>query len=309
MNEKQLLTKELKKRVIKKFKRRPIITTYKNHIWASDLLDVSNMSKYNKNYTFLLIIVDIFSRYAFVKPLKNKGGEEVLKGFKSIKEYPSSLWVDEGKEFYNKEVKEYCKENNIDMYHTYSGLKSVFAERFNRTLRDLIFEYLNNNDTKQYIDELDDIVDKYNNTYHSSIKETPYNIYIKGELPKNKIYLKDEEPEFDIGDYVRKVNVKKMFEKSYTARWSEELYKVVNIDDFQLPIMYEIEDMKGLKVKGKFYKNQLSKSEFREKVDSSKVKDMVKESTVRKKILKEGLGDVIRESKRERVPNKKYLVV
>jgi len=304
--QKKLLTKELMKPVIKKFKRRPVVTTYINDIWGADLLDVSNMSKYNKNYTFLLIIIDIYSRYAFVIALKNKSAEEVLGAFEKFKTTPHNLWVDEGKEFFNSDMKAYCKKHNINMYHTYTGLKSVFAERFNRTLRDLMFEYLNSYDTKNYLDELPKLVDKYNNTFHKSIKETPYNVYVKGKLPKQKIYLQDEEAKFKIGDYVRKVVVKKLFEKGYTAKWSEDIYIIDNIDDDQVPIMYGLKDLQGGNVKGKFYKSQLLKSEFRGKVDNNKVKEMIKEGKVVRKLKKLDLGEV-RESTRVRKPNSRYL--
>ena len=308
MNEKQLLTKELTRPVINKFKRRSVITTYNNDIWSADLLDVSNMSKSNNKIKFLLIIVDVYSRYAYVVPLKTKNGEDVLNGFKSIDKTPKNLWVDEGKEFYNTEMKKYCKEKNINMYHTYTGLKSVYAERFNRTLRDLIFTYLNSNDVKNYLNELPKIVETYNNTYHKSIKETPYNIYIKDKLPKHKVYMEDEEAKFNVGDYVRKVVVKKLFEKGFTAKWSEDVYIINEIDDRTLPIMYRLKDLQGNTVKGKFYKNQLLKSAFKGKVENNSVKTLIKEGRTEKKILKEGLGEIVLDRpKRVRIVNKKYL--
>jgi hypothetical protein len=305
MDEKKQLTKELTRPVIKTFPRRNIITSYINDIWGADLLDVSNMKKPNNNITFLLIIIDIYSRYAICIPLKNKSGNEVVGAFKSIKVVPKNLWVDEGKEFYNVEMKKYCKENDINMYHTYSGLKSVFAERFNKTLRDLIFTYLHSNDTKNYIDELPKIIANYNNTYHNSIKETPYNIYIKGKEPKKKIYLSDEEPKLKVDDYVRKVTVKKLFEKGYTPKWSEEIYMVSSVDDNQLPIMYEL---KG--IKGKFYYNQLLKSNFKHKIENGlKLKEMEKEGKHIKKIAKEGLGEIILNTeKRVKKENPKFFV-
>ena len=298
------------KPVIKKFKRRPIITTHINDIWGADLLDISKMSKTNNNYTFLLVIIDIYSRYAFVVPLKNKSGDEVLKGLKTIDKTPRNLWVDEGKEFYNSEVKGYCKNNNINMYHTYSGLKSVYAERFNKTLRDLIFEYLHSNNKNKFIDELPKIIEEYNNRFHKSIQQTPYDVYVKGKMPKNKIYMEHEEPNFEIGQYVRKVVVKKLFEKGYTAKWSEDIYIINKIDDSNMPIMYEIKDLKGNVIKGKLYKNQLLKTAFKEKSESNNYKDMEKEGKIIKKIRKEGLGEVVLErEKREKKPNKKYIVV
>ena len=308
MNEKQLLTKELTRPVINKFKRRSVITTYNNDIWSADLLDVSNMSKSNDKIKFLLIIIDIYSRYAFVVPLKSKNSDDVLNGFKSIDKTPKNLWVDEGKEFYNSEMKKYCKEKNINMYHTYTGLKSVYAERFNRTLRDLMFNYLHSNDVKNYLNGLSGIVETYNNTYHKSIKETPYNVYVKDKLPKHKVYMEDEEAKFSLGEYVRKVVVKKLFEKGFTAKWSEDIYIINKIDDSTLPIMYGLKDLQGVNVKGKFYKNQLLKTAFKGKVENNSVKSLIKEGKNEKKVQKEGLGEtVLDRPKRVKIVNKKYL--
>lgn len=308
MNEKQLLTKELTRPVINKYKRRSVITTYNNDIWSADLLDVSNMSKSNNNIKFLLIIIDVYSRYAYVIPLKSKNGDDVLNGFKSIDKTPKNLWVDEGKEFYNSEMKKYCKEHDINMYHTYTGLKSVYAERFNRTLRDLIFTYLHSNDIKNYLNGLSNIVENYNSTYHKSIKETPYNVYVKNKLPKHKVYMEDEEAKFNIGEYVRKVVVKKLFEKGFTAKWSEDIYIINKIDDSTLPIMYGLKNLQGVIVKGKFYKNQLLKSSFKDKVVNNSVNTMIKEGKAQKRINKEGLGDIIVDRpKRVKIPNSKYL--
>ena len=236
-------TKELQSRALKNFPRRHIITSYPNDIWSSDLLDVSTFKKNNKNITFLLIIVDIFSRYAYVIPLKNKEGITVLDGFKTLNETPDNLMVDEGKEFYNKDVKDWCKEKHINMYHTYSGLKSVIAERFNRTLRDLMFQYMNGNNTKVYIDALPMIIKKYNETIHKSLNETPSEVYFNNKVPKHKVYVEEKEQKFNIGDYVRISKSKRMFEKGYTPKWSNEVFKIIGVDTKQLPIMYSIEDL------------------------------------------------------------------
>ena len=307
MGDKKLLTKELTRPITRKFKRRSVITTYINDIWGADLLDVSTMSKQNNNCKFLLIIVDIYSRYAYAIPLKNKSGEEVLQGFSSINTTPKNLWVDEGKEFYNTEVKNYCKENNINMYHTSTGLKSVFAERFNRTLRDLIFNYLHSNDIKNYVDELPNIIETYNNTFHKSIKDTPYNIYKKGKLPKTKVYMEEQEAKFNIGDYVRKAVDKKLFEKGYTAKWTEDVYIIDDINDDDYPIMYKLKDLQGNTVKSKFYNKQLLKSAFKDKVEVKGYKEMEREGKNIKRVKKEGLGEnMVGREKRERKQKKFY---
>jgi len=205
-------------------------------------------------------------------------------------------------------MKKYCKEKNINMYSTNTGLKAVHAERFNRTLRDLIFNYLHSNDVKNYLNELSQIVETYNNTYHKSIKETPSNVYIKDKLPKHKVYMEDEEAKFSMGEYVRKVVVKKLFEKGFTAKWSEDIYIINKIDDRTLPIMYGLKDLQGNTVKGKFYKNQLLKSSFKGKVENNSVKTLIKEGKTEKRVKKEGLGEVVLDRpKRVKIPNSKYL--
>ena len=97
--------KELSKQINLKFQRRPVITYGKNDIWGADLLDVNKFRTTNKNITFLLVVIDIYSRYIFIEPLKNKTALSVLDAFKKIGEIPKNLWVDEGKEFYNKDMK------------------------------------------------------------------------------------------------------------------------------------------------------------------------------------------------------------
>ncbi len=121
----------------KNFERRSVSSLFPNEIWGADLLDVSNIKDDNNGINFLLIVIDIYSRYAWAVPLKSKKAKDVLNGFKSLKLLPKFLWCDEGKEFFNKDMLDYLKMNDVIIYHTYSGLKSVFAERFNRTLREI----------------------------------------------------------------------------------------------------------------------------------------------------------------------------
>jgi len=285
MDELKQYHKELSKQVIKKFQRRPVITLFNNDIWAMDLLDVNKFKTTNKNIVFLLVVVDIYSRYAFVEPIKEKSGEIVLDAFKKIvlkAGIPKNLWVDEGKEFYNQYLKNYNKENNINMYHTYSGLKSSYAERFNRTLRDLIYKYLNLNKTKTYINNLQDIVKEYNLSVHSSTGETPYSIYFEDKLSKKKTSIKDEETKFKIGDYVRISKTKNLFEKGYTPKWSNEVFEIYEIDNKQVPVMYLIKDLKNEELKGKFYNNELQVSQVKDFKEFEKIVKTKTENRIKK---------------------------
>ena len=128
------------------------------------------ISKFNKGFRFLLCVIDIFSKYAWVVPLKDKKGASIVNAFQKIlKESdrkPNKIWVDKGSEFYNSSFKKWLKDNDIEMYSIQNEGKSVVAERFNRKLKTNIYKYMTSVSKNVHIDKLDDIVGKYNNTYH-----------------------------------------------------------------------------------------------------------------------------------------------
>ena len=138
------------------------------------------VSKFNKGIRFLLCVIDIYSKYAWVVPLKDKKGVTIVNTFPKIlvdsKRKPNKIWVDKGREFYNKSIKSWLEKNNIEMYSTDNEEKSVLAERFIRTLKTKTYKYITSVSKNVYIDKLDDIVDEYNNTYHGTIKMKPVDV-------------------------------------------------------------------------------------------------------------------------------------
>ena len=132
------------------------------------------MSKYNKGIKYLLCAIDLFSKYAWVIPIKDKKSITITNAFqKTLKESnrkPNKIWVDKGSEFYNNSFKKWLKDNDIEMYWIYNEGKSVIVERFIRTLRNKIFKHMTAISNNVYFDVLDDIVNKYNNTVHRTIK-------------------------------------------------------------------------------------------------------------------------------------------
>jgi hypothetical protein len=255
---------EIHKPARKNFKRRNINSFFKNELWGADLMDVSNISEDNNSVKFILNIIDIYSRYVWSFPIRNKSGKNIVDCFNKLKELPQKLWVDEGKEFYNKEFKKFCKDNNINMYHTYSGVKSSFVERFNRTLREKMFKYFTQHNTNYYIDVLDDFVNAYNNKIHSRTKIKPYDAYYKNLTPHYDVSDNVDTPKYKIGDFVRISRVKKTFEKGYTARWSKEIFEIVGIDKTSSPIMYKLNDLDGEDITGKFYEPELLKTDLKD---------------------------------------------
>ena len=129
------------------------------------------ISKYTKGIRYFLCVIELFSRYAWIILLKNKKGESIVEGFKKILDdsnrKPNKIWVDHGSEFYNNKFKSFLKENDIKMYSTFNERKSVVAERFIKTLKKKIYKHMTAIGKNVYIDDLDDIVKKYNNTVHS----------------------------------------------------------------------------------------------------------------------------------------------
>ena len=149
-------------------------------IWAADLVEMNTLSKFNKGYKYLLTVIDVFSKYGWIVPIKNKTGVNVASALKLIFEKggrrkPTRLWTDKGNEFYNKTVKNLLEKNNITLYSTENEEKSSVVERWNRTMKRNMWKYFTANNTHVYIDILPKLVEKYNSTYHRSIKTTPRN--------------------------------------------------------------------------------------------------------------------------------------
>ena len=161
-----------------------------------------------------MCVIDLFSKYAWVIPLKDKKGTSIVNAFQKIlKESdrkPNKIWVDKGSEFYNNSFKKWLKDNDIEMYSIHNEGKSVVAERFIRTLKTKIYKYMTSVSKNVYISKLDDVVGEYNNTYHRTIKMTPVDV-----KDNTHIYFKkevnDKNPKFKIDDHVRISKYKNIF--------------------------------------------------------------------------------------------------
>ena len=134
---------------------------------------MQSLNKYNKGIKYLLCAIDLFSKYAWVVTLKDKKGTSIVNAFLEIiskGRKPNKIWVDQDSEFYNTSFKDFLKMNNIEIYSTYNEGKSVIAERLIKTLKNKIFKHMTATSRNVYFNALDDIVNKYNNTVHKTIK-------------------------------------------------------------------------------------------------------------------------------------------
>ena len=135
-----------------------------DEIWAADLIDLQAFSKNNNGIKYLLTVIDIFSKFVSIVPLKRKTGQEVANAFSRIlkERRPSKTWVDRGREFYNKGVQKL-----VELYSTENEEKSCVIERCNRTIKEKLFKYFSDNNTRKFVDVLNLLVGQYNNTSHS----------------------------------------------------------------------------------------------------------------------------------------------
>ena len=204
--ENEQLANELHKPIIRKFEKRTVYSTFKDNIWGVDLADMQLLSKYNKGIRFLLCVINIFSKYAWVVPLKDEKGISIVKAFQIILKQSNNkrnkIWVDKSSEFYNAYFIKWLRDNDIVMYSAHNEGKSVVAERFIRTSKSKIYKYMTSISKNVYIDKLDDIVDEHNNTYHTTIKMKPINVKDNTYINTSK-EIKNKDPKFKLGDHVR----------------------------------------------------------------------------------------------------------
>eukprot|EP00794_Sanderia_malayensis_P002551 gene2551-2947_t len=230
---------------------------------------MQQFSKWNKGYKYLLLVIDVFSKYGWIVPLNNKKGETVMIAFQTIfKEgrIPKYIWVDKGKEFYNKHLKDLLEKHSVQMYSTENEEKSCVVERWNRTIKTKMWKQFMIQGNTQYLDMLPKLVKEYNNTKHSSMKMT--SIEASKENNEGTVYFNlygdmeqvTSKPKFEIGDKIRISKYKQsVFDKGYTPNWTEELFTIDNIQ-YTNQITYKIKELRGEDIQGSFYEPELLKA-------------------------------------------------
>ncbi len=264
---------ELHRPVQKVKKTRKVYVGGLNHVLAADIVDYSQYSKENDNYKWILCAVDAFSRYAWAIPMGNKSAASTLAAVKQLFNDTGRtwkfFWTDDGKEFVNASMTAFLKTRGVVRYTSYGQHGSMLVERFNRTLKSKLAKIFTATHSNRWIDTLGDVVESYNNTRHRSIKMTP----TEASKPENEqrlldLQYKDAEKHLSpppgesplkIGNFVRLSRQKGTFEKGYTSKWSEEIYRVTSILHTN-PRVYELADLLGEKILGAFYSVELQKT-------------------------------------------------
>jgi hypothetical protein len=264
----------LHREVKKVRKHNPFFIYFKRQQIQMDLIDISSLKKWNDGITFLLVAIDCATKKAWCRALLNKSATTTLRSIKLIINEmdtpPKSLFFDKGREFINRQVREAMHDLGIKIYHPNSELKAAIAERFNRTLQDLIFKYLTHNETNRYIDVLHSLLETYNSRGHRTLSYMSPN---EADLDTSKNHVisvlnhyytqftrKKVRTRFKVGDVVRVAKMKSPFYRGYNERFSRDLYEVVNVHR-RMPIPTFV--LKSLDteevVEGRFYNNELQK--------------------------------------------------
>ena len=280
----------LHKRELKTFLTRKVMVSYIDQQMQCDLVDMQKFSKANKGYNYILTAIDIFSRFAWAKPLKRKTGEEVVKQFKVIFDdaIPGKIQFDDGKEFYNQKIYDLFGKHDIEYFSSRSEKKASIVERLNKTLKTRMWKYFTANETEVWYDIIDDLVNDYNNSFHSGIGMTP----TEARDPKNSdtvwynlygdFLLHDfGKPKFKVKDHVRISKYKTIFTKGYLPNYTEEIFKVQQVI-YTKPFVYRLEDLLGEDVDGLFYEQELSYVPNPDEIEY-KIEKVIRRKTVKGK--------------------------
>lgn len=257
----------LHKQAPRRFERRKTYSKGIADLYQADLCDVSNLARYNDGVRFLLTNICVFSKKGWAIGIKNKSSNSVTVAYENhiLKQgnVPVFLQTDKGTEFLNAGFQNMLKKYNIKFYTSEnSEIKASVCERFNRTVKRRIYQYLTYSNGNRYIDVLPDIIASYNASFHRSIGMAPNDVTVENsDVVALRLYPKKPEHfvyKFNIGDTVRLSVSRATFSRGFTKQWTDELFIIT--DRFPtVPVTYAIGDLGGEAIKGKFYAQELQK--------------------------------------------------
>lgn len=268
---KEQVVEELHKATRKNFRRRRVIVKHSNDLIQADLVEMQPYARINKGYRYILVVINVFNKFVWAQPVKRKTSKDVTMAMKKILltmvDVPKNLQTDLGKEFYNKEFKLLMQSFDINHYSTFSNLKASIVERVNRTLKNLMWKQFSIQGSYKWLTLLPKIVEKYNNTKHSTIGMKPKDVNKENSkqlLKSVYSHLKTIDPKankFKIGDFVRVSKLRGVFTKGYTPNWSNEIFKIIQVKRTN-PTTYILQDEKNHIIQGAFYTEELLKTNF-----------------------------------------------
>ena len=275
----QQLTYTLHKEARRRYVTRPYRTNKIDAQWQADLVEMIELHNVNDGYRYLLTVIDLFSRYAWAKPLRSKSAADVTLAFRNIlaegERKPKKLQTDNGREFENAPFQLMLNENGIQFFTISSAHKAAVVERFERTLKGKMWKYFTHTGSHRWLDVLPRILKSYNASNHRSIEMAPSQVNYQNEMQlwerqqqkgPQRVTQRDIHSVLLVGDTVRISHVKKVFNKGYLPSWSDQVYTVSRVIQtpkieaaFRGPVQYIITDFNGENIKGAFYGFELQK--------------------------------------------------
>lgn len=243
--------------------------------WSADLIDMIKFSKYNDGVNYVLLVIDTFSKYVWLRKLKDKKGISVAKALKEIlqERVPKRFRTDRGQEFRAKEVQSLLRNHEIKHLYALNEVKASVSERCIKTIKARIYRYLTYKQTYRYIDKLQSFAVSYNNTIHRTIDMAPANVNNRNEesvristylsRPSSK-QVKKLQFQFKKGDKVRITYLRNIFTREYDEKWTGEVFTIYKrFWRNQTPI-YRIKDYNGDEISGSFYQSELQKIDLKD---------------------------------------------
>src|SRR5271156_1787017 len=260
----------LHKPVRKRYSTRPYKSSEIDQHWQGDLVEMIQYANVNDSYRYILTLIDLFSRYAWAVPLRDKTANEVAAAFRQVfaqGRQPQRLQTDDGRELDNRVVQHLLNIENIRFFTVKFQLKAAVVERFNRTLKTKMWRHFTRTGSYRWVDVLQELLSAYNAAEHRSIGMAP--IEVNGEN-EHEIWLRQEriapqqvthvniKTRFQVGDTVRVSVAKGIFDKGYLPNWSEQIYTVSQVLDTE-PTQYKLQDEHDEEIKGSFYNAKMQK--------------------------------------------------
>ena len=257
------------------FPRQKILMSYMDQQWDADIMDMTKFAKFNHGHKYVGVFIDIFSRYAWVEAMKTKTPKEMVNVMKAVFEQgrkPDYMRTDKGSEYIGGLTKQYLKDNNIRHFTAVNAIHASYAERFIRTLKSKLYRYFTKNNTYKYVDILQDMVEGYLDSVHTSTGYRPADIskanqqevYEKLYLP---VQIAEEKKQITykhkVGDYVHMSMARRTFHKGYKDTYTQEIFVISRVITSDPP-RYKLKDLLNEDIEGSCYEQELQATEYDE---------------------------------------------
>jgi hypothetical protein len=274
------------------FKRNKVIVKGVDDQWDVDLMDMIKYVNYTNRYNFILVVIDIFSKYVWLRPLKDKKGESVSKALNDVLaegRSPNRIRTDKGQEFRSWLVDAVFKQIGIQhLFAQNTEIKANNVEGVIKTIKSKIYRYFTHKQSYNYVKDLQKFANSYNKTYHKTIGMPPDNVtkgketnlwwkiyWTKSVKPEKKTKKVRKPFRFKVGDKVRLTYIKNPFTRENDEKWTGEIFKISqNILRGGLPV-YRLKDFHEKEIKGTFYQSELQNVDVRDD-DLWKIEKVVK---------------------------------